>query len=109
VNVKQKGNRFEVAVARMLRPLWPNVQTSRLMNKWLDGQGVDLVETYPFHIQCKHVERGLDPHKVLEHMPSTPGMYNVLIWKRNRKTTLVVMSVEDATEIAHMLKQNGVL
>jgi hypothetical protein len=36
-------------------------------------------------------------------------MYNVLLWKRNRKTTLVVMSVEDATEIAHMLKQNGVL
>ena len=93
----------------MLRPLWPNVQTSRLMNKWLDGQGVDLVETYPFHIQCKHVERGLDPHAVLEHMPNTPGMYNVLLWKRNRKTTLVVMSVEDATEIAHMLKQNGVL
>lgn len=104
MNVKQKGNRFEVAVARMLRPLFPNVQTSRLMNKWLDGQGVDLVETYPFYIQCKHVERGLDPHAVLEHMPSTPGMYNVLLWKRNRKTTLVVMSVEDATKIAHILK-----
>jgi hypothetical protein len=36
-------------------------------------------------------------------------MYNVLLWKRNRKTTLVVMSVEDATEIAQMLKENRVL
>ena len=109
MNVKQKGNRFEQAVARKLRQLFPNVRTARECNKWLDGQGVDLVETYPFYIQCKHVERGLDPHKVLEHMPSTPGMYNVLLWKRNRKTTLVIMSVEDATEIAHMLKQSGVL
>jgi hypothetical protein len=42
-------------------------------------------------------------------MPSTPGMYNVLLWKRNRKTTLVVMSVEDATEIAQMLKNERII
>jgi len=36
-------------------------------------------------------------------------MYNVLLWKRNRKGTLVVMSVEDATEILKMLKSEPIL
>jgi hypothetical protein len=109
MNVKQKGNRFEQLVARRLRELFPNVRTSREMNKWLDGQGVDLVETYPFQFQLKHVERGLDPHAVLEKMPETDGMYNVLLWKRNRKGTLVVMSIEDAEEIAYMLKNERII
>ena len=45
MNVKQKGNRFEQAVARKLRQLFPNVRTAREVNKWLDAQGVDFVET----------------------------------------------------------------
>ena len=109
MNVKQKGNRFEVLIARMLRPIFPGVATSRERDRWLDGQGVDLVNTDPFYIQCKHVERGLDPHKVLEHMPKSDTMYNVLLWKRNRKGTLVVMSVEDATEVLKMLKSEPIL
>ena len=109
MNVKQKGNRFEQLVARRLRELFPNVRTSREVNKWLDGQGVDLVETYPFQFQLKHVERGLDPNAVLEKMPETDGMYNVLLWKRNRKGTLVVMTIEDAEEIAYMLKNERII
>jgi hypothetical protein len=109
MNVKQKGNRFEQAVARKLRQLWPNVRTSRECNKWLDAKGVDFVETYPFQIQAKHVERGLDPHAVLEKMPETDGMYNVILWKKNRKRTLVVMTIEDAEEIVYMLQRYRVL
>jgi len=109
MNVKQKGNRFEQAVARKLRQLFPNVRTSRQCNAWLDAQGVDFVETYPFQIQAKHVERGLDPHAVLERMPEVDGMYNVLVWKRNRKQTLVVLTIEDAEEIAWMLKRERIL
>jgi predicted nuclease with RNAse H fold len=109
MNVKQKGNRFEQAVARKLRQLFPNVRTARECNKWLDAQGVDFVETYPFQIQAKHVERGLDPHAVLERMPEVDGMYNVLVWKRNRKQTLVVLTIEDAEEIAWMLKRERIL
>jgi hypothetical protein len=109
MNVKQKGNRFEQAVARKLRQLFPNVRTARECNKWLDAQGVDFVETYPFQIQAKHVERGLDPHAVLEKMPETDGMYNVILWKKNRKRTLVVMTIEDAEEIVYMLQRYRVL
>lgn len=105
MNSKQKGNRFEQAVARRLRQLFPGVRTAREMNKWLDAQGVDFVDTYPFQFQAKHVEKGLDPHAVLERMPQTDEMYNVLLWKKNRKATLVVMTIEDAEEIAWMLKR----
>ena len=55
MNVKQKGNRFELAVARMLRPFFPEVGTARNHDRELDNQKVDLVNTYPFLIQCKHV------------------------------------------------------
>jgi hypothetical protein len=109
MNSKHKGNRFEQAVARRLRHLFPNVRTAREMNKWLDAQGVDFVDTYPFQFQAKHVERGLDPHAVLERMPQNDQMYNVLLWKKNRKATLVVMSIEDAEEIAWILKRERVL
>jgi hypothetical protein len=108
MNVKQKGNRFEQLVARMLRKYFPDVATSRERNKWLDNQGVDLVNTGCFYIQCKHVERGLDPHKVLEEMPKSNKL-NVLLWKRNRKGTLVVMNMEDATEVVRMLRREKII
>ncbi len=109
MNVKQKGNRFEQLIARLLRPLFPDVATARERDRWLDSQGVDLVNTYPFLIQAKHVERGLDPHKVLAHMPEIDGQYNLLLWKKNRKGVLVVLSLEDATEIAYMLKREKII
>jgi len=109
MNVKQKGNRFEQLIARMLRPLFPDVATSRERDRWLDNQGVDLVNTYPFLFQCKHVERGLDPHKVLADMPDINNQFKVLLWKKNRKGTLVVMTIEDAEEIAHMLKRDKII
>lgn len=109
MNSKQKGNRFEQAVARKLRQLFPGVRTAREMNKWLDAQGVDFVDTYPFQFQAKHVERGLDPHAVLERMPQVDGMYNVLLWKRNRKSTLVIMDINDAEEIGWMLKNERII
>ena len=109
MNSKDKGNRFELAVARMLRPLFPNVGTARNHDRALDAQKVDLVNTYPFLIQCKHVERGLDPFKVLEEMPDWDLQYKVLLWKKNRKKTLVVMEWEDATEIAYMMKREKLL
>ena len=107
MNSKDKGNRFELAVARMLRPLFPNVGTARNHDRALDAQKVDLVNTYPFLIQCKQVERGLDPFKVLEEMPDWDLQYKVLLWKKNRKKTLVVMEWEDAEEILMMLKREA--
>jgi hypothetical protein len=42
-------------------------------------------------------------------MPETDGQYKVLLWKKNRKGTLLVMTLEDAEEIAYMLKREKII
>ncbi len=102
LNAKQKGNRWELACARLLKPIWPQVATARLMSKAADDAGMDLVNTGRFNLQCKHVERGLDLHGTLERMP-TFG-FNVVLWKRNRKTALAVLTMSQAQELISLLQ-----
>jgi hypothetical protein len=71
------------------------------MSKAADDAGMDLVNTGRFNIQCKHVERGLDLHGTLERMP-TFG-FNIVLWKRNRKTPLVVLTMSQAHELISLL------
>jgi hypothetical protein len=71
------------------------------MSKAADDAGMDLVNTGRFNIQCKHVERGLDLHGTLERMP-TFG-FNIVLWKRNRKTPLVVLTMSQAQELTSLL------
>jgi hypothetical protein len=102
LKAKQKGNRWELACARLLKPIWPQVATARLMSKAADDAGMDLVNTGRFNIQCKHVERGLDLHGTLDKMP-TFG-FNVVLWKRNRKTALAVLTMSQAHELISLLQ-----
>jgi hypothetical protein len=102
LNAKQKGNRWELACARLLKPIFPQVATARLMSKASDDAGMDLVNTGRFNLQCKHVERGLDLHGTLERMP-TFG-FNVVLWKRNRKTALAVLTMSQAQELISLLQ-----
>jgi hypothetical protein len=71
------------------------------MSKAADDAGMDLVNTGRFNLQCKHVERGLDLHGTLERMP-TFG-FNIVLWKRNRKTPLVVLTMSQAQELTSLL------
>jgi hypothetical protein len=101
LNAKQKGNRWELLCARLLKPTWPQVATARLMSKAADDAGMDLVNTGRFNIQCKHVERGLDLHGTLDKMP-TFG-FNVVLWKKNRRTPLAVLTMSQAQELTSLL------
>lgn len=102
INAKQKGNRWELACARLLKPIWPQAATARLMSKAADDAGIDLVNTGRFNIQCKHVERGLDLHSTLDRMPNFG--FNVVLWKRNRKTALAVLTMSQAQELIYLLQ-----
>ena len=102
LNAKQKGNRWELLCVHLLKPIFPQVATARLMSKAADDAGMNLVNTGRFNIQCKHVERGLDLHGTLERMP-TFG-YNVVLWKRNRKAPLVVLKMSEAQELISLLQ-----
>jgi hypothetical protein len=72
------------------------------MSKAADDAGMDLVNTGRFNIQCKHVERGLDLHGTLDKMP-TFG-FNVVLWKKNRKTPLAVLTMSQAQELILLLQ-----
>lgn len=109
MNAKKKGNAFEQSCARWLRRWFPNVMTSRLGNPYLDSCGHDLINTYPFVFQCKAVERGLDPFKVLAEMKEVNNQWKVLLWKKNRRGTLVVMEMSDANQIFDLIKKHDLL
>jgi len=101
LNAKQKGNRWELLCVHLLKPIFPQAATARLMSKAADDAGMDLVNTGRFNIQCKHVERGLDLHGTLDKMP-TFG-FNVVLWKKNRRTPLAVLTMSQAQELTSLL------
>ena len=108
INSKQKGSAFERAVARHWRDTFGcDAQTSRLMSKAEDDNGVDLVGTNivesQFAVQCKAVEKSVNTHKILSEM-ITPGL-RVLYHKRNNQKTVVSMFEADFDSLILELKQ----
>jgi len=96
VNSRTKGHDFERHMAETLREVWPECYTTRFKGSlWLDHCGVDLINTGPFNVQCKAVEK-LSPgyHEILSRMPQGKNT-NIIIHKRNRKATVVVMRLDD--------------
>jgi len=96
MNSRTKGHGFERWCAAKLRAIWPNVQTCRFAgNLWLDHCGVDLINTEPFNIQCKAVEK-LSPghHEILQAMPKGRNI-NIILHKKNNRGVIVVMDLED--------------
>lgn len=59
INVRKKGNSFEVKVCNDLKALSFNAVTSRSNNKNLDDLGVDITTNIPFplNIQCKNLTK----------------------------------------------------
>ncbi len=93
MNAKQKGNRYERAVAELLRIYGWAARTSRETSKVLDDAGVDIDTDAPFNIQCKHTERAPAYHKLLSEMPLDKPP--VVFHKRNNKGSVVVMRLQD--------------
>ena len=102
LNAKQKGNRWELLCAHLLRPIWPQVVTARSTDRAADAAGMDLVKTGNWAFQCKHVERGLDVFKTLEGMPVET--INVVLWKRNRKGAVAVLEMKQMLELISKLE-----
>ena len=102
LNAKQKGNRWELLCAHLLRRIWPEVVTARSTDRAADAAGMDLVKTGSWAFQCKHVERGLDVFKTLEHMPK--DTINVILWKRNRRGAVAVIELQQMLELISRLE-----
>lgn len=103
-SARQKGHGYELAIKSAHEDLgFKEVFTSRNESKRLDDAGVDLAGL-PYHVQCKAVER-LAPslHEILSAMPS--DKIRVVFHKRNRKGTVVSMSMQDWMSILKFLKE----
>lgn len=94
VKARDKGHDFERKIAREFRDLgYSKCRTSRYASREKDDQKVDLVETGPFNVQCKAVEKMSGYHALLREMPA--GGVNIIIHRRNRLGEVVVMDKKD--------------
>jgi hypothetical protein len=109
MNARTKGNDYERKIRKELRSSWwPSAETSRFASKMMDDLKVDLVNTKPFSIQCKAVEKMSGYHQLLASMPQDEN-YNVIFHKKNQKGEIVVMTKDTFYELVGMLKNNNIL
>jgi len=72
---KDAGTRYELKIIGELVKLGFSALSSRLMSRYLDSKKVDIVTNFPFHIQCKHVQRLSGTRQILAAMPKDkPGV-----------------------------------
>jgi hypothetical protein len=108
INSRHKGNNYELQIRDWFRELgWDKAVSSRSESKNKDDQGIDLCYTDPFHVQAKAVEKLGSIHDILAKMPK--NNYNLVFHKRNRKGTIVAMTIEDFKEILQKLIQNQII
>lgn len=109
IDPRKKGHSYELAIRDLFRELgWTNSVSSRSESKNKDDQGIDLCYTDPFNVQCKAVEKLGGIHDILARMPKGSN-YNLVFHKRNRKGTIVAMTLEDFTELIQMLITNQII
>jgi hypothetical protein len=109
INAKNKGSGYERTVAKWWRGKgFKKCETARYVSRKTDDLKIDLVETGVFSVQAKAQESGIYPHSVLDSMPKDSN-YNLLFHKRNRKGTIVSMTLEDFGELLEMLLVNKII
>ncbi len=106
---RNKGNGYERKVMNEFVKLgFDDCKTSRNESRTTDSNGIDLVFTDPFNIQCKARESQFNYLKLLETMPKDNN-YNLIIHKKNYSGELVVMNKKDFYEIIGMLKTENII
>ena len=120
INSRLKGHSYELSVAKLFREElgYSSCVSSRSESKRLDALKVDLCYTAPFFIQCKAVEKLGCVHDILASMPKTRSSdkgflkgynYNVVFHKKNRKGSIVCMTMEDFIDIVKSMIEHGAI
>jgi hypothetical protein len=94
VNSRNKGNTFERFCCTILKPIFSNIKTSRLVSKETDDRGIDLVHTGDWAFQCKRYARKYPNIEEALEM-QTDAKYKAVIHKRDHKKILVTMDIDD--------------
>lgn len=94
INSKNKGSSFERHCAKLLKPIFGNIKTSRLVSKETDDRGIDLVNTNDWAFQCKRYARNYPKLEESLEM-DTDAEYKAVIHKRDHKKILVTLEWDD--------------
>lgn len=104
INSRNKGKSFENQVCKLFRPIYPNARRL-LENHADDANGVDLLHTGPYRIQCKAYKQYAPLTKIKEvQCEELLGEVPVLVTKGNNQRILVAIPIE---EFLRLLKISG--
>ena len=106
---RDRGHRFERRMAEEFRNIgYTDCITSRAGDKSMDEQGVDLLKTYPFNIQCKNYKQCVNYPQIFSEMPDDTN-YNVILSKVKRKGTYAILTLDDFLELIQKLKKEQII
>jgi hypothetical protein len=88
------GHNWERKVMNYLKPIFPDICTSRYGSRKHDDAGIDLMNTDNYAFQCKAVKNLGKPDKIFSHMLTDD--IKVIAWKDKR----VSGNVKDGNEYA---------
>ena len=94
INVRTKGHNFERAICRELKPYFPECITARAGAIYKDAQGIDVINTGEYNIQCK-AKQAMNVFKVLSDEMPIDDKINIVFWKRDRQTDIVCLNKTD--------------
>lgn len=115
-NNRVAGHTFERFCRTWFRTLgWKECETSRYASRKTDDLKIDLVDTFPFQVQCKYTQ-AMNYAAELGKMPVTkPGVYNVIFHKKKipgkaaSEGTYVIMRLEDFGDLMQKTIKEGVI
>lgn len=98
MNSREKGARFEREIANRLKEY--GYDTRRGQQYCGVNGDADVVGLPGVHLECKHVEK-LNIHDAMQQsiVDAREGELPVVIFKKNRKRTLVALTFEDFMEL----------
>jgi hypothetical protein len=97
---RTKGANFERALAKLLRPLWPNA--ARGLRQTRKGSECCDVEGTPFWVEAKHHNRVDRAAAYRQAEADADGRTPVVIWRETGARTIwVTMSAADLVRIAN--------
>jgi hypothetical protein len=108
INGRTKGHSFERKIAQEFRSLgWSKALRNLEYQSQVALDGVDILNTEPFLVQCK-CKKDYVPVNTIKEVRNKEGYYPLLITQGTRKEPMVVMRWKDFKEILGMLKKEGI-
>lgn len=104
---RTKGHSFEREIARLLKCVFPNARR-HLEYHQRDANGIDLIETGPYKIQCKRGRKYASLSKIKEIQAFEElGDVPVLVTKGDNEPILVALPIDEFIYLLKIAKGNS--